>query len=171
MVALPRFVQKRVSLSGDTSYRFNPPQKLVNAGVVSREELGNDLRVSRQLAKELNKQIDDWREEQAKVVNIKPSGKVTDLINFYYSSNDFNMLRESTKIDYRYFLTILHQTMGCRKYKDVTPKIAKAAYEEWVSRGISFANHTATCASRVYNYGIEPITYVEWGVLKRFGVL
>ena len=114
MVALPRFVQKRVSLSGDTSYRFNPPQKLVNAGVVSREELGNDLRVSRQLAKELNKQIDDWREEQAKVVNIKPSGKVTDLINFYYSSNDFNMLRESTKIDYRYFLTILHQTMGCR---------------------------------------------------------
>ena len=39
MVALPRFVQQRVSLSGDTSYRFNPPQKLVNAGVVSREEL------------------------------------------------------------------------------------------------------------------------------------
>ena len=105
MVALPRFVQQRVSLSGDTSYRFNPPQKLVNAGVVSREELGDDLRVSKQLAKELNKHIDEWRVEQSKVVNIKPSGKVTDLINFYYSSNDFNVLRDSTKVDYRYFLT------------------------------------------------------------------
>ena len=155
MVALPRFVQKRVSLSGDTSYRFNPPQKLVNAGVVSREELGNDLKQCKALAKELNKQIDNWREEQAKVVNLKPSSKVTDLINFYYSSNDFNMLRDSTKVDYRYFLTILHQTMGYRKYRDVTPKIAKAAYEEWVTRGISFANHTATCASRVFNYAIQ----------------
>ena len=67
------------------------------------KELGDDLRVSKQLAKELNKQIDDWRVEQSKVVNIKPSGKVTDLINFYYSSNDFNMLRDSTKVDYRYF--------------------------------------------------------------------
>ena len=76
MVALPRFVQQRVSLSGDTSYRFNPPQKLVNAGVVSREELGDDLRVSKQLAKELNKQIDDWRVEQSKVVSIKQAARL-----------------------------------------------------------------------------------------------
>ena len=97
MVALPRFVQQRVSLSGDTSYRFNPPQKLVNAGVVSREELGNDLKQCKVLAKELNKQIDQWREQQSKVINLKSSSKVTDLINFYYSSNDFNMLRDTTK--------------------------------------------------------------------------
>ena len=65
------------------------------------------------------------------------------------------MLRDTTKVDYRYFLTVVHQTIGCRKYKDVTSKIAKAAYEEWVKRGISFANHAATCASRVYNYAIQ----------------
>ena len=155
MKTLPRYVQQRVSPSGDISYRFNPPQTLVDAGVVERDELGNDARQARKQAKELNDTIDTWREEQAKVVGLKPSSRVTDLINFYYQSNDFNMLRDTTKVDYRYFLTILHQTIGCRKYKDVTPKVAKAAYEGWVKRGISFANHAATCASRVYNYAIQ----------------
>ena len=155
MRTLPRYVQQRVSPSGDISYRFNAPQTLVDAGVVEREELGSDPKEARKLAKELNKQIDDYREEQAKVVGLKPSSRVTDLINFYYQSNDFNMLRESTKVDYRYFLTVVHQTIGTRKYRDVTPKVAKQAYEDWVKRGISFANHAATCASRVYNYAIQ----------------
>ena len=155
MRTLPRYVQQRVSPFGDISYRFNPPQTLVNAGVVERIELGDDPKEVRSTAKRANELIDKYREEQAKVVGLKPSSKVTDLINIYYLSNDFNMLRDSTKVDYRYFLTILHQTIGYRKYKDVTPKVAKAAYEKWVERGISFANHTATCASRVYNYAIQ----------------
>ena len=152
---LPRYVQQRVSPTGDVSYRFNPPQTLVNAGVVEREELGDDPKEVRKLAQQLNKQIDDYREEQSKIAGLKPSSRVTDLINFYYQSNDFNMLRDSTKVDYRYFLTILHQSIGHRKYKDVTSKVAKQAYEEWVKRGVSFANHAATCASRVYNYAIQ----------------
>jgi len=155
MRTLPRYVQQRVSPSGDISYRFNPPQTLVNEGVVEREELGDDPKVARQIAREYNRDIDTYREEQAKVVKLKPSSKVTDLINFYYLSNDFKMLRDSTKVDYRYFLTVVHQTIGCRKYREVTPKVAKQAYEKWVERGISFANHAATCASRVYNYAIQ----------------
>ena len=155
MKTLPRYVQKRVSPSGDISFRFNPPQSLVNAGVVEREELSADIKVARRIAREYNKDIDAYRDKQAQVVELKPSSKVTDLINFYYLSNDFSMLRDSTKVDYRYFLTVVHQTIGCRKYKDVTPKIAKRAYEDWVKRGISFANHAATCASRVYNYAIQ----------------
>ena len=155
MRTLPRYVQQRVSPSGDISYRFNPPQALVNEGVVEREELGDDPKVARQIAREYNRDIDAYREEQSKVVKLKPSSKVTDLINFYYLSNDFKMLRESTKVDYRYFLTVVHQTIGCRKYREVTPKVAKQAYEKWVERGISFANHAATCASRVYNYAIQ----------------
>ena len=155
MRTLPRYVQQRVSPSGDISYRFNPPQTLVNEGVVEREELGDDPKVVRQIAREYNRDIDAYREEQSKVVRLKPSSKVTDLINFYYLSNDFKMLRDSTKVDYRYFLTIVHQTIGCRKYREVTPKVAKQAYEKWVERGVSFANHAATCASRVYNHAIQ----------------
>ena len=155
MRTLPRYVQQRVSPSGDITYRFNPPQTLVNEGVVEREELGDDPKVARQIAREYNRDIDAYREEQSKVVRLKPSSKVTDLINFYYLSNDFKMLRDSTKVDYRYFLTIVHQTIGCRKYREVTPKVAKQAYEKWVERGVSFANHAATCASRVYNHAIQ----------------
>ncbi len=169
MPKLPRYVQERVSPSGDISYRFNPPQNLVDEGVVKREEYGSDLKEVRKIAREHNKAIDTYRAEQAQVVRIKSSSKVTDLINYYYMSNDFNALRGTTKVDYRYFLTVLHQTMGWRKYEYVTAKVAKQAYEEWVKRGISFANHAATCASRVYNYAIEMqhTTYNPWANIKR----
>ena len=71
----------RVSPSGDISFRFNPPQMLVDEGVVERE---NWVLIQRgtQTSKELNKQIDDWREERARVVGLKPSSRVTDLITF-----------------------------------------------------------------------------------------
>jgi integrase len=169
MPKLPRYVQERVSPHGVISYRFNPPQNLVDEGVVAREEYGTDLKEVRSIVKELNADIDHWREQKALVVQIKPSSKVTDLINYYYQSNDFNMLRDTTKVDYRYFLTILHQTMGGKKYDSVTTKVAKQAYEEWVKRGISFANHAATCASRVYNYAIdmEHATQNPWTSIKR----
>ena len=169
MKTLPRYVQQRVSPSGGITYRFNPPQSLVDEGVVSRETYGDDIREVRRIVKKHNAAIDAWRHEQSLVVQVKPSSRVTDLINFYYQSNDFNMLRPNTKVDYRYFLTVLHQTMGTRKYEMVTPKIAKAAYEEWVKRGISFANHAATCASRVYNYAIQMghTTQNPWANIKR----
>lgn len=169
MPRLPRYVQEQVSSSGDISYRFNPPQILVDEGVVKRESYGCDLKQVRKIVKQHNDNIDKWREEQLSVIRIKPSSKVTDLINYYYQSNDFNMLRDTTKVDYRYFLTILHQTMGWRRYDKVTTKIAKQAYEDWVKRGVSFANHAATCASRVYNYAIqmEHATQNPWANIKR----
>jgi len=38
MTNLPRFVQKRKQPKSAASYRFNPPQYLVDAGVVSRKD-------------------------------------------------------------------------------------------------------------------------------------
>ena len=167
---LPRYVQERVSPKGDISYRFNPPQVLVDEDVVVREEYGSDLKQVRQIVKVHNAAIDTYRKAQAGIMRIKPTSKVTDLINLYYQSNDFNMLRPNTKVDYRYFLTILHQTMGTRKYEMVTSKMAKHSYEEWVKRGISFANHAATCASRVYNYAIkmEHTHQNPWAKIERY---
>ena len=170
MAKLPRYVQERVSPTGDISYRFNPPQVLVDEDVVKREEYGADLKQVRQIVKVHNDAIDAYRAELAKVVQIKSSSRVTDLINLYYQSNDFNMLRTNTKVDYRYFLTVLHQSLGTRKYELVTSKMAKATYEEWVKRGVSFANHAATCASRVYNYAIKmEHTYQNpWSKIERY---
>jgi integrase len=62
--------------------------------------------------------------------------------------------------------------MGTRKYTTVTSKVAKQAYEEWVKRGVPFANHAATCASRIYNYAIqmEYATQNPWSKIKRKSV-
>ena len=155
MRTLPRYVQKRVSPSGDITYRFNPPQPLIDAGVVERVELGNDHKEVRFLSRKLNQMIDAYREEQAKILVIRPSSKVTDLIEYYYQSNDFNMLRSTTKQDYRYCLDVLSRSVGHYKYKNVTSKVAKRVYEEWVTSGVSFANHVATAGSRVFNYAIQ----------------
>ena len=46
-----RYVQKRVLGDGKTHYRFNPPQYLVDEGVVCRKELGTDVLNVKTLAK------------------------------------------------------------------------------------------------------------------------
>jgi len=80
---------------------------------------------------------------------------VEDLVQKYYSSNDFSMLRDRSKKDYKYFLSILVNDFGEQPFEQVTSKQAKHAYEEWVQRGISFANHVCTVSSIVFRYAIE----------------
>ena len=80
---------------------------------------------------------------------------VEDLVLTYYSSNDFSMLREKSKKDYQYFLNVLVGEFGNELYNEVTSKQAKHAYEEWVKRGITFANHVCTVSSLVYRYAME----------------
>ena len=80
---------------------------------------------------------------------------VKHLVDRYYSSNDFSMLRDKSKADYKYFLGIMTDKFGDIKYDKLTSKEAKHAYEEWVERGISFANHICTVSSIVYRYAID----------------
>ena len=69
---------------------------------------------------------------------------VQQLVDKYYTSNDYSMLRDRTKQDYKYFLSVMCKEFGDVKYKDLTSKQAKHAYEDWVARGISLANHVCT---------------------------
>ena len=60
-----RYVQKRKLADGKTHYRFNPPQTLVDEGVVKRKELGTDLRIVKVAANQFNEKINgledlDW---------------------------------------------------------------------------------------------------------------
>ena len=91
------------------------------------------------------------------------------LIKKYYSSNDFNMLRDKSKQDYKYFLNILSKEFGSQTCEQITSKQAKHSYEEWVKRGITFANYLCTCSSRVFRYGIdmEYITNNPFGNIRR----
>ena len=169
MSKLPRYVQTVTLADGHVEYRFNPPKSLVDAGVVKREMYGSDIRQVRRIAKENNAIIDQHRKEVAEINRITKNSKVSDLVKIYYLSNDFNMLRETTKVDYRYFLTVLCNSMGNKKFHEISSKVAKFAYEEWVKRGISFANHVATCSSRVFNYAIdmEYATFNPYTSIKR----
>ena len=89
---------------------------------------------------------------------------VEELVNTYYSSNNFNMLRERSQKDYRYFLSVLVEEFGDCDYTSVTSKQAKHAYEEWVKRGITFANHVCTVSSLIYRYAID----MEYATINPF---
>ena len=95
--------------------------------------------------------------------------KLNILIKKYYSSNDFNMLRDKSKQDYKYFLNILSKEFGSQTCEQITSKQAKHSYEEWVKRGITFANYLCTCSSRVFRYGIdmEYVTNNPFGNIRR----
>ena len=80
---------------------------------------------------------------------------VQQLIDKYYTSNDFRMLRDRTKKDYQYFLGVMCDSFGDVNFDKLTSKQAKHAYEEWVERGISFANHICTVSSIMYRYAID----------------
>jgi len=159
-----RYVQRRKLADGKTHYRFNPPQDLVDEGVVKRKELGTDLRNVRVAANRFNEDINKFRTNQEQIRNIKRTSTLSDLIDSYYSSNDFNMLRENTKQDYRYFLDILRATSGSKKFMAITTRDAKNAYESWVKRGVTLANHVCSCASIVFNYA----THMEYTTLNPY---
>ena len=80
---------------------------------------------------------------------------VKHLVDKYYNSNDFKMLRSRTKKDYRYFLGIMLDDFGSVNFCELTSKQAKHAYERWVERGISLANHVCTVSSILFRYAIE----------------
>ena len=94
---------------------------------------------------------------------------VDDLIQKYLVSNDFNMLRDKSKKDYRYFLSVMSDQFGDTAYDKVTSKQAKHAYEEWVVRGITLANHVRNSSSRLYHYAIdmEYATFNPFANIKR----
>lgn len=37
---------------------------------------------------------------------------IEDLVKLYYESNDFDMLRDTTKSDYKYFLSVVCNSIG-----------------------------------------------------------
>jgi len=80
---------------------------------------------------------------------------VQQLVDKYYNSNDFKMLRDRTKKDYQYFLSVMLDDFGSVNFCELTSKQAKHAYEAWVERGISLANHVCTVSSILFRYAID----------------
>ena len=155
MVKLLRYMQQRHTPKGLKTYRFNPPRSLIEDGVVSRRELGQNYNEAKRIAADLNKLIDEYRHEKLTALSVTRSTTLSELCDIYLLSNDFNALRKSTKADYIYFIRILCLDLGDKKWHTISSRLAKRTYELWVRRGVSLANHVCSVASRIYNYATE----------------
>ena len=84
-----------------------------------------------------------------------------EMVDDYYSSYEYNDLRDETKADYKYLISQVLDTRVEGQYlrqvdvKKLTTKICKLAYNIWCDRGIHFANKTMAIARVLYNHGLR----------------
>ena len=149
---LPRYVTKRIQADGLEHYRFSPSQKYIDMGLVKRQALGSDYIKAIRDANDINEIIDEYESSQS----IHNKSSLHDLYINYIQSNDFNLLRDKTQKDYVYNLKTLLETdyIGKRKLSSITTPMMKQAYEKWVKRGISFANHTMAVSNTIFSYAV-----------------
>jgi len=87
--------------------------------------------------------------------------KITKLVQDYFSSYDFNDLRDESAKQYEYYARqFLDTTVSGIKFSDIkvsdlTTRLAKEAYNLWCDRGVTTANHTMAVARIIFNHGVR----------------
>jgi integrase len=87
--------------------------------------------------------------------------KIVDVLEEYYKSLDYTRLGSRTQYDYKYCLTAMLNTVVDRAriesmyFGTLTTPRAQKAYDQWLEKGTSFANHTQAVASKVFNWAIQ----------------
>ena len=87
--------------------------------------------------------------------------KIIDVLQEYYKSADFTRLGYRTQYDYRYCMNAMLDTVvdrakiGQMYFNTLSAPRAQKAYDQWLERGTSFANHTQAVASKVFNWAIQ----------------
>ena len=91
----------------------------------------------------------------------------------YLESQDFKLLANKTQKDYVYFLNVMLFTsvngrqISKSRVSTFTGVKARRAYEHWLKRGISFANHICSVSKKMYSYANE-MGYAETNPFKTF---
>ena len=99
--------------------------------------------------------------------------QLTNLVDKYYLSNDFNSLVDKTKVDYQYCARVLldtkvdGKTLAALNLTKLSGAIARRAYEVWLGRGVYLANAVTSVARKVYSYGME-MGYAESNPFSTF---
>ena len=156
---LPRYVQ-RFTRSGRVNYRFNPPQSLVDAGVVDRCMLDSEKRKAVAQAKKFNDLIDLYRADRMEKFELLSRDRsFTGLIKTYKSSNEFTQLADTTKNQYEYWLRLASEQLPKRgecNYKNVTGATALAVYSHFSNQyGVVLANRILAVCRRLYSFAIR----------------
>ena len=152
---LPRYTQARVNADGETVYRFNPPNKLIDKGITKRVSLGTDRNIALMQIGVLNEAIDEYYNNERLSNNISNNVTLHTLIYTYMSSYAWDKLKPKTQKDYKYFLSVAQKTLGRYTIKSIGTKLAKKNYQRWLERGVTQANHITSCLSTVYNWAID----------------
>ena len=169
----PRYLQEQRYGNGMVFYRYNPTARYIDEGIVTRTNLGSDLSIAKKQANEFNKLIDAFLQQQSQIVSVQNNPTVQGLADEYLLSSDFNMLADKSKQDYQYFIKNMLETQVDNKplsrtyLKNMTGGKAKKAYEVWLNRGISMANHICSVSRKMYSYGME-MGYVESNPFSTF---
>jgi len=169
----PRYLQEQKYGNGMVFYRYNPTARYIDEGIVTRTNLGSDLSIAKRQANEFNKLIDAFLQQESAIVSVQNNPTVQGLADEYLLSSDFNMLAEKTKADYQYFLSVMLDTsvdgkkLSSTKLLKMSGAKARRAYEVWLKRGISMANHICSVSRKMYSYGME-MGYVESNPFSTF---
>ena len=90
-----------------------------------------------------------------------PHFKIKDLVQEYYKSSDYNVLRDKSKVDYKNFMNVMLTTkvdnkeLGEHLAKRLAGTKARRAYEQWLLRGVQMANHICAVSRKLYSFGME----------------
>ena len=169
----PRYLQEQKYGNGMVFYRYNPSSRYIDEGIVTRTNLGSDLSIAKKKANEFNKLIDAFLQQQSEIVSVQNNPTVLGLSQEYLISSDFNMLAEKSKQDYQYFIKNMLDTnvdgkaLSRTYLKNMTGAKAKKAYEVWLNRGISMANHICSVSRKLYSFGME-MGYVQANPFSTF---
>jgi integrase len=161
MKKFPRYLQEQKYGNGVVFYRYNPSARYIDAGIVTRTNLGSDLSSAKKKANEFNKLIDAFLQQESEKVSVQKNPTVQGLVDEYLLSSDFNMLSDKSKLDYQYFLNVMLDTKVDSKemsriyLKNMTGSKARKSYEVWLNRGISMATYTRSVSRKLFSYAME----------------
>ena len=65
----PRYLQEQKYGNGVVFYRYNPANRYIDEGIVTRTNLGSDLSIAKKKANEFNKLIDAFLQQQSEIVH------------------------------------------------------------------------------------------------------
>lgn len=142
---------------GSKRYYWQPSRALGRAGW-KLTPLGDDEYAAITKAREINKQVDEWRADQTKTPNTALSGTVNALIEKYKNSRDFTHnaegvpKTEKTIKQYASYLNIISDWAGEKQATDINKKMVNNLYETIRAKKPRKASYIITVLRAMYSF-------------------
>lgn len=154
-----KYLKKIKNGDGSWSYRFQPPQEAIKAGVVKAVTF-RDGRSARYEVPRLVEKVEAWKRGELVVANIGPKSRLKDVLSHYFNTEQFKYLSSNTQNNYQYNLpnilstkTKQGKTLGDTRVDNLSAIFCSHIYDTWVrDKGVASANQYATLFGVLINY-------------------